>query len=146
MTEYVVFPGLTGDNVFAPEIRQALAESPELRAAFAPLSGSENYAALLEVTALIASKMNVSDKGSASGVAGLDANAKLNEVNIPDRLTAEFLMSDYLPKWHPRTFYKVGEQVLNPMGEIVTAKASFTSDAEYNSAQWNKPSVDGGTP
>lgn len=146
MTDFIVFPGVTGENVFAPEIRQAIADSPELQAAFAPLSGSENYAALVEVTALIASKMNMTDKGSANGVAALDSNSKLLESNLPDRLSADAQNDTFVPKWKPNTFYAVNDPVLNPSGVVVTAKASFTTEAEYNPENWNLPSIDGGTP
>lgn len=146
MTYYIVFPGLDGDNVFNPDVRQAIADAPELQAAFAPSSGSDQYVSSTSVLALLASKLNISEKGIPLGLATLDANAKLPEANIPDRLSAAEQKANFVSQWKPTTFYPVGAAVVNPTGDVVTAKAGHTSDAEYNPAQWNLPSVDGGTP
>lgn len=146
MTDFIVFPGVTGENVFAPEIRQAIADAPELKEAFAPKTGSDAYAALTDVTALIGSKMNASEKGQASGVAALDADSKLSEANIPVRLTPEVQNATYLPQWKPNTFYPIGSPVVNSYGEVVTAKAAFTSTASYDPSNWKLPTIDGGTP
>jgi hypothetical protein len=146
MTDFIVFPGIDGNNVFAPEIRQAIADSPELRAAFAPSDGSENYASALTVMALLASKMNASAKGTPNGVAGLDASSKLLESNIPDRLSEAAQRASLVTKWQPRTFYPVESGVLNSDGDVVTAKSAHTSDDEYNPAYWKLAPVDGGSP
>ena len=146
MTDFIVFPGIDGDNVFAPEIRQAIAESPELQAAFAPKLGSDGYITSIAAMALLASKMNASEKGSALGVAALDGNSKLLESNMPNRLSEAELNANVVTKYKNRTFYPVNAAVVNPSGDVVTAKAAFTSDDEYNPAQWNLPVVDGGSP
>ena len=146
MTNFIIFPDIDGDNVFAPEVRQAIAESPELLAAFAPSSGSDNYISSVAVMALLASKLNASEKGSASGIAILDSNSKLLETNMPDRLSEASQKANVVTQWKPNTFYTVGSGVLNPSGDVVKAKSSHTSEAEYNPAYWNLPAVDGGTP
>jgi hypothetical protein len=44
--------------------------------------------------------------------------------------------SDAIPKWKPTTAYTSGDKVLNPAGEVVTARATFTSGASYTPANW----------
>jgi hypothetical protein len=146
VTDFIVFPGVNGDNVFDPEIRQAIADSPELQAAFAPVSGSENYASQVAIMAMIASKLNVSEKGIALGLATLDGEAKLLEVNLPNRLSDEYLKTNMVTQWKPHTFYSVDTSVVNPNGEIVKVKSAHTSDDVYNDAFWSHPAIDGGTP
>lgn len=147
MTEFIVFPGIDGDNVFAPEVRQAIADSPELKAAFAPGSGSENYISAISTMALLASKLNASEKGSALGVAILDANSKLLESSIPNRLSKEEQIANFVSKWMPNTFYPVDTSVIEPStGEVVTSKSAHTSEPAYNPSFWKRPMVDGGTP
>lgn len=146
MTDFIVFPNIDGDKVFAPEIRQAIANAPELKLAFAPRTGSAGYISQADVMALLASKVNISEKGIPSGLAGLDAEGNILEANMPDRLAEAKLTENFVSKWKPRTFYKVGTAVVNPSGDVVTAKASSTSEDEYNPAFWNLPGVDGGTP
>lgn len=147
MTDFIVFPGVDGDNVFEPEIRQAIAESPELQAMFAPSSGSENYVSATAVMALLASKLNTSEKGIALGLAMLDANSKISESNIPDRLSKEEQIANFVSKWMPNTFYPVDSSVIEPStGDVVTSKSSHTSEPEYNPSFWKRPMVDGGTP
>ncbi|QED11526.1 hypothetical protein PP914_gp036 [Arthrobacter phage Qui] len=146
MTDFIVFPNLDGDNVFAPEIRQAIADAPELKLAFAPRTGSSGYISSSDVMALLASKLNNSEKGQPSGLAQLDAEGNLLEANMPDRLAEAKLTENYVSKWKPRTFYKAGTAVVSPSGDVVTAKSSSTSEDEYNPAFWKLPVVDGGTP
>ncbi len=47
------------------------------------------------------------------------------------------LAANYVLKWQPNTAYIVGSPVLNPSGDMVTAKRSFTSGASYSAADWN---------
>jgi hypothetical protein len=59
------------------------------------------------------------------------------------------IKSDSVPKWKPTTAYAAGDKVLNPNGDVVTAKTSFTSGASYNASNWNLSSayaVTDGTP
>lgn len=146
MTDFIVFPNLDGDNVFAPEIRQAIADAPELKLAFAPRTGSAGYISSESVMALLASKLNISEKGIPSGLAGLDSNSKLLEANMPDRLSEATQRANLVTRFKPRTFYPLNSAIVNPTGDVVTAKAAFTSDDQYNPAQWNLAPVDGGTP
>lgn len=40
------------------------------------------------------------------------------------------------PAWAPNTAYGVGQQVLNPSGQVVAAKVAFTSGATYDAINW----------
>jgi hypothetical protein len=42
-----------------------------------------------------------------------------------------------VPKWQPATAYAQSEYVLSPSGQVVQAKAAFTSGASYSAANWN---------
>lgn len=146
MTDYIVFPNIDPEHVFAPEIREAIAQMPEMKLAYAPRTGTYGYISQADVQALLASKMNSSEKGSPLGVAGLDANGFIQEGDIPQRLSAAGLVEAMVSKWKPRTFYPMGSGVLNPDGQVVTNKAAHTSDDEYNPSFWKLAPVDGGTP
>ncbi|GAA1892012.1 hypothetical protein [Williamsia serinedens] len=43
----------------------------------------------------------------------------------------------YAPRWQPNTAYTAGTVVLAPTGDVVTAKADFTSGASYVASNWN---------
>lgn len=43
----------------------------------------------------------------------------------------------FVPAWKPLTAYAAGQWVLAPTGDIVSAKAAFTSGAAYFAADWN---------
>lgn len=58
-------------------------------------------------------------------------------VELPARLSEAALSATYVPKWKPNTAYAAGDAVLSPGGDIVTAKATFTSGATYSAANWN---------
>lgn len=64
-------------------------------------------------------------------------NLNIRDVNLPDRLQDTALNATYVPKWKPNTAYALGEPVLNPSGDTVTAKAAFTSGATFDAANWN---------
>lgn len=42
-----------------------------------------------------------------------------------------------VPKWKANTAYTAGDKVISPLGEIVSAVASFTSGATYSAANWS---------
>ncbi|UYL88317.1 glucosaminyl deacetylase [Arthrobacter phage EvePickles] len=44
--------------------------------------------------------------------------------------------SDVVPKWKANTAYASGAAVLNPFGDVVTAKAAFTSGSAYDPTKW----------
>lgn len=73
----------------------------------------------------------ISEKGAPSGVATLDAASKILPSQLPDLSTA------FVPKWRATTAYAKGDKVLNPSGDIVSAKGGFTSGARYSAANWN---------
>lgn len=47
-----------------------------------------------------------------------------------------------LPKWKANTAYALGQQVVEPGGDVVSATVAFTSSGAYNSANWT-PSTTG---
>ncbi|MDE8669150.1 hypothetical protein PY310_11230 [Pseudarthrobacter sp. H3Y2-7] len=75
----------------------------------------------------------MAEKAAPSGVATLDASAKIQSAQFPD------LSATYLPKWKANTAYLAGVQVLAPTGETVTAKSGFTSGVSYSSTDWTTP-------
>jgi hypothetical protein len=42
-----------------------------------------------------------------------------------------------VPKWKASTAYTAGQMVINPSGDLVTAKVAFTSGSTYSSTNWN---------
>ncbi|AYN58716.1 glycosidase [Arthrobacter phage Peas] len=65
--------------------------------------------------------------------------------NLPARLSdgqlsatiLDKIKTDSVPRWKASTAYSAGDKVLNPSGDIVSAKANFTSGASYNAANWS---------
>lgn len=55
----------------------------------------------------------------------------------PKPLTKTTGDTAYVPKWKPNTTYAAGDPVVNPSGDVVTAKAAFTSGSSYSAANWN---------
>jgi chitodextrinase len=47
------------------------------------------------------------------------------------------LNAAFVPKWEATTAYLAGDKVLSPGGDVVSAKADFTSGASYSSANWD---------
>lgn len=43
----------------------------------------------------------------------------------------------FVPKWKPTTAYLAGDKVLNPTGDVVSAKVNFTSGASYSATNWD---------
>lgn len=146
MTDFIVFPNLDPDNVFAPELRAAIANMPEMKLAYAPRTGQLGYISSADVAALLASKLNTSDKGVPLGVAALDSDGKLLEGNLPQRLSEATQRENLVTRFKPRTFYPLNAAIVDPSGDVVLAKAAFTTEDTYNPAQWKKAPIDGGTP
>lgn len=67
----------------------------------------------------------------------LDGSGKILDKHIPGRLQDTSLSATYAQAWKPNTAYVIGQPVVNPSGDVVTAIASFTSGATYNPANWN---------
>jgi len=59
------------------------------------------------------------------------------EVTTPGTPTATALAAAFTPKWKANTSYAAGEAVVNPAGDVVTAKVAFMSGGSYNAANWN---------
>lgn len=67
----------------------------------------------------------------------LPAAVKAADANLPARLQDTALNATFVPKWKATTAYLAGDKVLNPNGDVVSAKVNFTSGASYNAANWN---------
>jgi len=55
----------------------------------------------------------------------------------PKPPTRAELTATYVPQWKANTNYPAGQPVVTPAGDVVTAKAAFTSGATYDGANWN---------
>lgn len=86
----------------------------------------------------------------------LDGSGKVFEKHLPTRLAEEQLDGTYaaksvetskldkvdaVPKWKATTAYVTGDKVVNPSGDIVTAKSNFTSGASYSASNWTGSST-----
>lgn len=49
----------------------------------------------------------------------------------------------FVPRFKPTTAYVLGQQVVNPTNDVVSALANFTSTASYNAANWTTPATIG---
>lgn len=67
----------------------------------------------------------------------LPEDVKVADGNLPERLDAAALNATYVPRWKANTAYLAGDKVLNPSGDVVSAKVDFTSGAAYSAANWN---------
>ena len=59
--------------------------------------------------------------------------------HFPPRVEAALsatIGTEAIPRWKATTAYTAGAKVLSPVGEVVTARVSFTSGASYNPANW----------
>lgn len=63
----------------------------------------------------------------------------LPEASVPTRLTDTSLNATYASRWKTAITYAVGDKVLNPSGDIVTANVAHTSAAAYatDAAKWD---------
>jgi len=61
----------------------------------------------------------------------------LQDSDLPDRLSDGQLNATYAQAWKANTAYAAGQPVVSPNGDVVTAKASFTSGASYDASNWN---------
>ena len=59
----------------------------------------------------------------------------------PKPPTRAELTATYAQQWKPNTAYAAGQPVVNPSGDVVTAKAAFTSGAAYDPTKWNLSGV-----
>ena len=109
---------------------KAIADTSAATAA-APKLDASTAATTYAAKSVETSKLDASQKGAASGVASLDAGSRVPLAQVPD------LSSRHAPLWTPSTAYTAGQAVVNPSGDLVTAKAAFTSGATYSAANWN---------
>lgn len=59
------------------------------------------------------------------------------ELANPASASRASLSATYAQQWKPNTAYAAGQPVVNPSGDVVTAKAAFTSGATYDATKWN---------
>ncbi len=78
--------------------------------------------------------------GQANGVASLDGNAKLPTAQIPD-LSSTYLTpaagtAAFVPRWQPNTAYTLGQQVVSPNNDVVSAITAHTSGTTFTPVNW----------
>lgn len=61
---------------------------------------------------------------------------ELNDTASP---SSAALSATYVPRWKANTAYALGDKVVSPAGDTVSAKAAFTSGASYSAANWDLP-------
>lgn len=110
------FPGIDENNRFAAVVRQAIATSAELVAAFASKSTETNSA------------NHIADKNNPHAV----TKTQLGLGNV-DNVS---VLNDYIPKWKPNTAYRAGTAVISPFGEIVKSKTWHTSGTSFTATNW----------
>jgi lysophospholipase L1-like esterase len=73
-----------------------------------------------------------------------EANAATDAANPATPLGAALnatildkIKTDSVPKWKATAAYLAGDKVLSPAGDVVSAKANFTSGASFDPANWN---------
>ncbi|WP_457948328.1 WD40/YVTN/BNR-like repeat-containing protein [Pseudarthrobacter sp. alpha12b] len=83
------------------------------------------------------------DKGD-KGDKGLDGSNVLptddaieQAIKTAGTKTATALSATYAQQWKANTAYAAGQPVVNPSGDVVTAKAAFTTGATYDATKWN---------
>jgi len=62
---------------------------------------------------------------------------KLTLVDTKPAPYVAVLSATYALRWKANTAYAAGDAVLNPAGDVVTAKAAFTSGSSYDATNWN---------
>jgi len=63
----------------------------------------------------------------------LPPSIKVGDTSLPARLASAAVAVN----WTPSTAYAAGQPVINPTGDVVTAKIAFTSGGSYSAANWN---------
>lgn len=91
-------------------------------------------AQLAPVTTALAGKADAAQLATKADVSRVTS---LEDLTNTGRLSQTALSGTFVPQWKPSTAYSAGQAVLNPSGDIVTAKAAFTSGATYSAANWN---------
>ena len=62
-------------------------------------------------------------------------------INRAGSATQTALTATFVPKWKATTAYLAGDKVLNPSGDVVSAKVNFTSGASYSASNWTGSST-----
>jgi peptidoglycan/xylan/chitin deacetylase (PgdA/CDA1 family) len=75
--------------------------------------------------------------GPATTDASLMTAGTLADARLPTRLQDTALNATFVPKWKATTAYLVGDKVLSPGGDVVSAIANHTSGASFTAANWN---------
>lgn len=141
MVDYLIFPVIDDQFRFPAGVRQALADSLEMTNKF---GGKANNLSDLVSASTARTNLGLGDasthpasdfipaiqKGAVSGVASLDSTGKIPTGQIPPQAAG-------LNAWLPNTAYTIGQQVVSPNNDVVSAVANFTSGASYNAVNWS---------
>ncbi|QDG88878.1 polysaccharide deacetylase family protein [Pseudarthrobacter sp. NIBRBAC000502770] len=95
-------------------------------------------------TAYFAGDKVLSPNGDVvSSIADHTSGSSFNQANwnLSATVAAKADKADVLPKWKATTAYLAGDKVLSPSGDIVSAKANFTSGASYSAANWDAVTI-----
>lgn len=71
-----------------------------------------------------------------ASIEAVKTTADAAEAEIAGRLSESSLTASFVPRWRASTAYTAGDKVLNPTGQIVQARTSFTSGATYSGTNW----------
>lgn len=143
----------------------------QLNATYAPASGSANYATPASVTAAVTPKLDSATAATIYAAKSvetskLDVTTAASTYSTPASVAAQIppAVSNYIandpsvvnsaatmaqntaglvPVWKASTTYVAGQRAIAPNGDIVAAKANFTSGATYSPSNWNPSAQDG---
>lgn len=104
---------------------------------FTSYDGMKNEA----VAARDAANASALDAAASAALVSAPADAAIAAAVDGNGATEAALTAAYVPKWKANTSYAAGEPVLNPTGDVVTAKVAFISGASYSAANWNPSST-----
>jgi hypothetical protein len=80
----------------------------------------------------------VADKAELSATyAPATGSTAYADKSVEAAVAAKASSADVIPIWKATTAYLAGDKVISPAGEIVSAKANFTSGASFSAANWN---------
>lgn len=140
-----------GPMVTVSAVAQVADLAPRMDAISASATSAQTAAQTAQTSAAAAataaaSAANLVGAPAASAIdtrLGGDSAGILNPASPDSKrvLTAAAAASTYVPKWKPSTAYLAGQAVLNPTGDVVTAKADHTSGASFTAANWNLSST-----
>ena len=140
-------PIRNGDDVIANNALKSETLISEARANIANLLQAEGFDGdPLELNdAAVAQALSTGEASSVAldstlspKVPPLVASAIANDPTVANSAaTMAQSTAGLVPRWKASTAYTAGQMVINPSGDLVTAKANFTSTATYAAANWD---------